>query len=187
MSPFQFCEYLWMVWSWGRATLFLLANHAEPDLPFRLFPMILLKQPDTRLYWGCKLVSSMWKFPGTLVSHKNKFLTWRMFKQPQRGICPLGNTLIKTIYSFLHFLMPSCIQAGDQPLRYSWSFPCYPQAWLLEALSFLVCFILLFCFQTLLPPIKLKWHVVGDDDLFSCDRLTALVFKGELALLGLAA
>lgn len=109
-----------------------------------------------------------------------------MFKQPQRGICPLGNTLIKTIYSFLHFLMPSCIQAGYQPLRYSCSFPCYPQAWLPEACSFLVCFILLFCFQTLLPPIKLKWHMVGDD-LFSCDRLTALMFKGELALLGFAA
>lgn len=28
--------------------------------------------------------------------------------------------------------------------------------------------------------------MVGDD-LFSCDRLTALVFEGELALLGLAA
>lgn len=28
--------------------------------------------------------------------------------------------------------------------------------------------------------------MVGDD-LFSCDRLTALVFKAELALLGLAA
>lgn len=178
MSPFWFCEYLWMVWSWGRVP------HAEPDLPFRLFPMSLLKQPDTRLYRGCRPLSSMWKFPGTLVID-NKFQLEEYLNRHREAFVHWETHLPRHTYSFLRFLMSTCIQAGYQLLRYSCSFPCYPQAWLPEALSFVVCFILLFCFQTLLPPIKLKWHMVGDD-LFSYDRLTALVFKGELTLLGLA-
>lgn len=128
----------------------------------------------------------MWKFPGTLISDKNKFQLKECLNSHREAFVHWEAHFSRHADSFLCFVMPSCIEAGYQPLRYSCSFPCYPQAWLPVALSFLVCFILLSCFQTLLPPIKLKWHMVGDD-LFSCDRLIALVFKGELALLELAA
>lgn len=106
LSPFMFCDYLWMIWSWDSITVFLLGNHGEASICFGSLFTVSLWNTQMPSIWGYRSFSSMYKFPSTLASDVvvRTTLLSRMFSHKE-SIHPLGNNLFKMqlqVSSFLH-------------------------------------------------------------------------------------